>query len=405
MPEDRALQVTDQIWTSAGTTDSHLVAAPGGDVVINTGYHYQGPRHRERYEEGLGRPLDVRAIVLTQSYPEQLGGWSAFTGPGVETIAQSEYAEGRLDRALLPGFFRPRTTRVLSRLGDGMPISASYSKPVEPEITTYFDDHHELEVDGRRFELLSVPGGESLDGVAVWLPEERAVFTGNLFGALYGALPHLYTIRGTKQRSARLFLRSLQRILDLEPEIHITGHGAPVFGADRIRGDLELVAEATAYVHDRTVEGMNDGKDLWTLMEEIELPDELAVAPGRGPVWWYVRAVWEEYTGWFRFESTTELYPTPARSVWPEVVELAGGPDVLADRAARHVRDGDPHRALHLLDMTLAVDAGHRPSLSVQLDALELLLERAGNNFDELHYLETEIARCRAALDGDVGPA
>jgi hypothetical protein len=82
-PDLPADQVNDHIWTSAGVTDSHLVTTPDGDVVINTGFHYQAKRHRERYEEALGRPLDVRKIVFTQSYPEQTGGWGAFAAPGV----------------------------------------------------------------------------------------------------------------------------------------------------------------------------------------------------------------------------------------------------------------------------------------------------------------------------------
>src|ERR1700730_13317420 len=97
-PEMPAERIDDCVWTSHGTTDSHLVTTDDGDVVINTGFHYMGPRHRERYEQAVGRPLIVRKIILTQSYPEQVGGWEAFTGPGVETIAQAWFPEGRIDR-------------------------------------------------------------------------------------------------------------------------------------------------------------------------------------------------------------------------------------------------------------------------------------------------------------------
>ena len=55
-----------------------MATPPDGEVVINTGFAYAAPRHRERYEEALGRPLDVRKIVYTQAYFEQIGGWSAF---------------------------------------------------------------------------------------------------------------------------------------------------------------------------------------------------------------------------------------------------------------------------------------------------------------------------------------
>lgn len=399
-PDAPADQVTGTIWTSSGVTDSHLVTTSDGDVVINTGFHYQGHRHRERYEQALGRPLDVRKIVFTQGYFEQIGGWPHFAGSGVETIAQHNFTNTLRDQRDLAAFFQPRNKHVLHPLvpAQGDAMQRIYSAG-DPTIDTVFNDSHVFEVGGRRFELYSVPGGEATDGLVVWVPDERVAFTGNLVGALYGALPHLYTIRGARIRSARLFLQSCQRVLDLQPEIHITGHDEPIRGAARIQAELGKVMNAVAYLHDRTLEGMNAGVDLWTLMNEIRLPAELEPLPGRGPVWWYVRTIWEEYSGWARFESTTELYPVPAFSVWSDLVELSGGVDRLAERARERVERGEPLQAIHLIDMTLSVDPRHRASLEVRLAAHEQLLDAAGNNFDELGYLESEVALARDALD------
>ena len=271
----------------------------------------------------------------------------------------------------------------------------------EPTLTTVFLDFHALEVGGRTIELYSVPGGEIADGIAVWLPAERAVFIGNLFGALYGMPPDLTTIRGDHLRSARQFVASVDRVLDLEPELLIPGHDEPVVGRDRIRGDLTRLRDAVQYIHDETVRGMNDGKDLWTLMAEIALPTELEpVAQGRGPVRWYVRAVWEEYVGWFRAESTTELYATPPKAIWAELAELAGGPDGLADRAAGHVSAGRPVEALDFTDIALSVDPRHRVAREARIAALEILLERTGGDpWDEIRWLETELAIARAERD------
>lgn len=400
-PEDPAYRVTDTLWTSPAVTDSHLVATADGDVVINTGFAYAGQRHRERYEEALGRPLEVRKIVFTQAYFEQIGGWSAFSGPGVETIAHGDHTNTVRDQKDLGPFFLPRNRHVLHPLMPPEGVQAVYQETIDPTIDTLVHDSHTFEVGGRRFELYSVPGGEATDCIAVWLPDERAVFTGNLIGALYGALPNLYTIRGARIRSARLFLQSCQRILDLEPEIHVTGHDEPIVGSERIHGDLRKVMDAVAYLHDWTVEGMNAGKDLWTLMTEIRLPSELEPAPGRCPPSWCVRAVWEDYSGWARFESTTELYNIPPKSIWPDLVELSGGVDPLAKRAGEYLARGEPLNALHLTDIALAVAPAHRTSLEVRLAAHEHLLDQASDSFDELGYLETEVKRGRDALGVD----
>ena len=57
-----------------------------------------------------------------------------------------------------------------------------------PEPTTTFD-HHELTIGGRTFELTWTPGGETTDALVVWLPEDRILFTGNLFGPLSATSP------------------------------------------------------------------------------------------------------------------------------------------------------------------------------------------------------------------------
>jgi glyoxylase-like metal-dependent hydrolase (beta-lactamase superfamily II) len=341
-------------------------------------------------------------VVLTQSHPDHVGGWAAFDGAGVETIAQAGFPEGRLDSTRLRGFLGPRVARLMgAKIGfDDPGRNRAYNETPEPEVTTFFERELGFEVGGRRFELLSAPGGETRDGVVVWLPAERTAFSGNLLGALFPQVPHLSTIRGDRPRGARLYVRCVDQLISLEPELLITGHGEPIEGAETIAFELGRLRDGAQYVYDETIAGMNAGKDLWTLMREIELPAELRVGPNRGPTSWNVRAVWEEHAGWFRFESTTELYGVPAGAVAEELGELAGGPEALAERGADHVDAGRPLEALHLTDVALAVDPDHARSLAVQLAAHEILLDRsAGWNFDEVRWLETEIERLEARLE------
>jgi alkyl sulfatase BDS1-like metallo-beta-lactamase superfamily hydrolase len=220
------------------------------------------------------------------------------------------------------------------------------------------------------------------------MPEHRTVFIGNLTGPFFGHVPNLYTLRGDKIRSAMTFLHSVDRVIALNPETLINGHD--VFrGADQIRQTMTKVRDAAAYLRDRTIDGMNAGTDLWTLMRDVTLPAELALPQVHGKVPWIVRAIWEEHVGWFRYESTTELYDTPPSAVWQDIVELAGGTAALTDRALTHVEQGRALHALHLTDIVLAHAPEDPAAVRVKRHALELLLENSGHeNFSEVQWLE-----------------
>jgi glyoxylase-like metal-dependent hydrolase (beta-lactamase superfamily II) len=406
LPSLPAERVSAYIWRSRSNSNSHLVAGDDGDVVINTGTPYQGPRHRERYEQAIGRPLRVQKVIFTQSHPDHTGGWQAFDDPGVERIAHERVFTTIAERSRVAKYLSSRRTAGMfdRRTVEGEPVTAPVpgGQPGQlPAIGTLVHEDYAFEAGGRRFQLFPAPGGETLDSLIIWLPDDGVAFTGNMTFAVPGGLPHLTTIRGDRMRSVLTFLECLDRVIALEPRVWCNGHGPHIDGAPAVLAALTKVRDATQYLHDATVQGMNDGKDLFTLMREISLPPELAPAHSRGPAAWCVRAIWEEYVGWFRCESVTELYGVPPSSVWVELTELAGGPDVLAERAAVRLASGEPEQALHFTDMLLSVRPLHPRGREIEIAALEALLRRSGAaDWDDARFLELELRRLR----GDRGP-
>jgi alkyl sulfatase BDS1-like metallo-beta-lactamase superfamily hydrolase len=396
-----AVPVAEGIWLSEGLSNSFLIATSEGRVVINTGIGFEAPVHKAKYDAIDASP--VRYILLTQGHVDHVGGADLFREESTEIVAQANNREHQAYDGKMQTFRAARSSFAFRKVIEDMLRSGrDLGAPVQsvPTPTITFEDRYEFELGEVRFELLSVAGGETRDSMAVWLPDRKICFCGNLFSALFGHFPNLVTIRGDRYRDPVEFVESLDRVSALQPEILAVGHHEPVVGRALIRRELDRLREAVMYVHDETVRGMNEGKTVWQLMEEVRLPGRIAVGEGYGKVSWSVRAIWEQYAGWFKHRSTTELYGREPGASYADFVELAGGPDPIAERAQKKVDDGDPVAAVELAEAALSVDASHEVALRASLEAHELL-ERESENFWLSSWLRERIREIRAALGED----
>jgi alkyl sulfatase BDS1-like metallo-beta-lactamase superfamily hydrolase len=393
--QNEAFKITDFIYQARGTGNTNLVITPDGNLVVDTGLPTQAERHKELLQRVDRGP--IRYIVLTHAHMDHVGGTNVWREPDTEIIAHREL-EGvqRYLTDLVPFFMRRNRVFYPDSVPD-LPlwITSYVVKQIYPNVqpTIIVDDTYSFELGGMRVEVIHTPGAEGADSISVWLPDHKILLSGDLFGPIFPMFPNLYTLRGEKIRFALPYIASLEQVLALAPEIIIPSHFEPIIGKERIARDVTRMRDAVRYVHDATVKGMNDGKDLYTLMREIQLPPELQLSTAHGKVSWGVRAIWEGYAGWFHFDSTTALYPVAPSSVYPEIVELAGGTDALGGRAAARIAAGQPVEALQLVEIALASDPENQSALQARLDALQLLLEQSGGkNHHEVLWLRHRIA-------------
>jgi len=398
-PDRPAEWINDHIAMVHATSNAYVVAGDDGDVVINTGTAAQAPKVREKFERLLGRPLEVAKVVFTQSHPDHVGGWQVFAGPGAELIGQRMFSQICAERRMLGAFFGPRNANVIAAMLPPAYDRHSWFDTADPAPLTTFADTLDFSVADRSYRLISVPSGETLDSLAVWLPDEKTMFTGNWAGAIHGALPNFYTARGDRDRSIPGWLLDCDRLLAVQPDLLITGHEQPIVGKDRIASDLGKVREAVQFIHDHVVRGMTTGQALPDIMATLRLPTRLSPRDGRCPPHWIARSVWEEYAGWFRQERTSELYPTPPSAVWPEVVAMAGGSLALAERARAHLDANDPERALHLIEMAVEADPADHTVRQTALAIYDALADQTeGKIFDLLGWLEGQMIATQEAL-------
>ncbi len=394
---DAAVRIHDIVYQARGTANAQMVVTSEGNVVIDTGLpiHRWIPKHLRAVND-----LPITHLILSHAHADHYGNAGAFTDPGTEVIAHAEFPHNqRYLKALAP------TLMVRNRLffpDDVPPLPAALMARMYPTVrpTRLVHDRHAFEQGGVRFEVLAMPGAEGSDGLVVWLPDQRILFTGDFYGHIFPMWPNLVTIRGERPRFPLPYVESIDRILELDPLLMVGSHFEPVEGP-RIRAGLVRIRDAVLHVHDAVVAGINDGKDVRTLMREIELPEPLRLPEVHGKVSWGVRSIYEAYLGWFHLESTTELYAVPARALHPEVVAMGGGAEAFARKARAHVEAGRPEHALHLVEMALAAEPDNRTALEARLAALEILLERSGDvNHYEVEWLKHRIGLTREALGG-----
>jgi alkyl sulfatase BDS1-like metallo-beta-lactamase superfamily hydrolase len=387
--QKKALKFGEAIYQAVGFGNTFMVVTEAGNVIIDTSMPFNAARHKRLLQAENAGP--VKYIILTHAHGDHAGGVPVWKQPDTKIVAQKDHAEFQHYQTRLNGFFARRNAAQFSlRIPDPGPWPGNYGAKIEPQVL--FDDKYEFELGGVKFEVFSTPG-ETPDHATVWIPKYKAAFIGDNF---YASFPNIYTLRGTKPRWALDYVNSINKVLALKPEIVLPSHGTPIVGNAEIVKQLTRYRDAIQYVHDETVKGMNAGKDVWTLMNDIKLPPDLDVGEGYGKLSWSVRGIYEGYAGWFDLNPAT-MYEKPASSVYPDVVKLAGGLDAVAKLAMERAQAGRAVEALHLSDIALMVDPNHRLSLEAKLKALEILLSRCRNS-NERGWLEFTVSQVKSKL-------
>jgi glyoxylase-like metal-dependent hydrolase (beta-lactamase superfamily II) len=274
--QTKATKISDNIFQAIGFGNTFLVTTPAGNVVIDTSMPFNAALHKRLLTAENAGP--IKYIILTHAHGDHTGGVSAWRQPDTQIIAQKEHAEFQHYQQRLNGFYGLRNA---AQFALPMPATTpawpgNYGAKIEP--TILFEDKYEFELGGVKFIVLSTPG-ETYDHASVWIPQYQAVFVGDNY---YDSFPNIYTLRGTQPRWALDYVNSLNKVLALKPEFMIPSHGMAVAGNAEIIKRVTRYRDAIQYVHDETVKGMNAGKSVWTLMNEIKLPPALDIGESYG---------------------------------------------------------------------------------------------------------------------------
>lgn len=393
----KVVKISDSVYMVPTTGNVYLVTTPAGNVVIDTASAGQAPEAKKLLADVSHAP--VKYIVLTHTHADHIGGISLWKEPGTQIIAQRNCVEFLNYVKRLEGFFAPRNAAGFNRPQQEVegPWAGNYGAKIDA--TILFDEKYEFTLGGVKFELISTPG-ETPDHLTLWIPAYKTAFIGdNYAGAGIPepmSFPNIYTLRGTKPRPALDWIKSIDTVLALKPEVVLSGHGDPIFGETEITRRLTRFRDAIQYVHNEVVKGMNAGKDVFTLEREIKLPASYNLSEVFGKVSWSVRGIYDGYAGWFD-TNPASMYDLPPSSVYPDLVKLAGGPEAIVHLAEEKLSAGKPVEALHLTDVVLAYDQKNGAALKARIKALNYLEDRC-ENFIEDGWLQYGIKQAKAKL-------
>lgn len=395
-------EVAEGVHGVESISNVYLINTGNGDIQINAGMGFEAAPIRDQLAPFRNGPLPY--LILTQGHVDHVGGVSQLRQPETVLVAQENNPECQKDDERISNA-RNRQSQIWfpapNRNNEELQQQVGFQVQDRPVPDLTFADRMEIDHGEVKLELLSVPGGETVDSLVVHMPDRGIVFSGNQFGPLFPHFPNMNTIRGDKYRFWEVYLASLERTRALEPEILVTGHFLPIVGRDLIRSCLDRLHDAVSHVHQATLDGMNAGKDIFTLMREVTVPDSLYVGQAYGKVSFCVRTIWEQYMGWFQGERTSELLSVQPHHVAGELAAMAGVDAVIA-RARAALDASDTERAMALVEAALAADPANRTALDLSVAIHEALLAAplAAENFWYAGWLRHQIAEQKAGRPG-----
>lgn len=388
-------QVADNIYQVRGFDVSNLSI-----IVGDTGYIIVDPLLTEEparaaMEFALAHLPDrpVVAVIYSHSHADHFGGVQGVVNRAdvamgdVRIIASEGFMDFAVSENILAGnVMRRRATYMFGSLlpkdekghvdvGLGKAISAGGVTLIEPtDIVT--ETGQEMIIDGVRFVFMNTPFAEAPAELMFFLPEQKAFYAAE---EANGTLHNLYTLRGAQVRDALLWSEYLHEAIEIMPddtEVLFGGHHWPRWGYDDIVDYLDKQGDAYRYIHDQTLRLANHGFTPDEISEQLDLPDELGSAWYNrgyyGTVSHNSRAVYQKYLGFFD-GNPANMHPLPPEESSRRYVEVAGGADVLLEKARAAYNAADYRWVVELVNHLVFAEPDNAAARHLQADALEQL--------------------------------
>ena len=394
-------KVNDRIWVAVGydSTNSVMIEGEKGIIIIDTLSTYESAQNvMNEFRKITDKP--VKTIIYTSGNLEHVGGTRAFLEEGdddVEIISHENNLNFYTNQNILLGqitalrnqyaigSFLPEEGPDKNNLAD-IPKTA-YSTIAYVPPTDTFSDEFNLDISGVKMNLVHV-GGESSDQIYVWLPDDKSLLIGD---NIYGIFPNTHTLRGGGYNDPMNYVVALDKIILLNPQSLILSHVKPVIEKENVRDILISTRDATQYVYDQTIRGINNGNTVDELSNMIKLPGSLENHPWltyqKGQIPWNVKQIYYGTLGWFEGDPAF-LQPVNIDKRSSKIIGAFGGPENALLSVRDAIKNGEYEWAAELATYVLYVDSENTEAKLLKAHALRVLGQRT-SSFDARQLILT----------------
>ena len=395
VPHDsEVIKITDKIYflNYFGTSNAILIIADNSCILVDAfESDYYANEAQKEIEKITDKP--VKTIIYTHQHADHTGGACVFENTVERVIAHTSsaitYGKMNLLANIIP-------QRVVHQFGYKLTIEEAISSGLGPmmeqkgqscplPVTEWISERQaKLNIDGIELVLIAAEG-ETDDQQFIWLPDEKLACCGDDY---YASWPNLYAIRGTQYRDISQWVDSLDRLLDLQAEYVLPGHGKALIGNTSVTETIKPYRDGINYVLEETLKGMNQGLTPDELVNTIKLPAELAELPQLqefyGTVEWSIRGIYSGYFGWFD-GNPTHLGTMNVKEKAEKMIALMGGTGNILREIAEAVEKEEMQWVAELCDILLNAKTEEVAARAYKKQAFEYL-GRATTSANGRHY-------------------
>jgi len=394
-------KVTDDVYVAVGFDGANSIMIEGDDgiIIVDTLSTYEAAKQViTEFRKITDKP--VKAIIYTHGHLDHVHGTGAFLeeGEDIEIYAHDSHLDFYINEnsvlgpiasmrsAYVAGAFLPNDGPDVRNMGLFplmLPGTIAYVPP-----TQTFSDELEVEISGVKMKMVFV-AGESSDQIYIWLSEKEVLLIGD---NIYAIIPNIYTLRGAVYRDPMNYVNALDRVIPLDAEYLVPSHVKPATGKDNIRDILVSTRDATQYIYDQTIRGMNQGYTADELSRMIQLPEQLDNHPwltkARNDVSVHVKQIYYGNLGWFE-GNPVFLNSISSDERSHKIVEGFGGISNTISLTRDAIDNGEYEWAAELGSFVLDVEPDNEKAKLLQAYVLRVLSQRSEGQ-DERHWLLTE---------------